>query len=193
MKRANILTVAFAALFLAVFASKAAAFNALNLNLIYSQKSMENWQDDFHDLPAYGIEADLRLGLLPTHLLIGASSGRDSGKTVAKGYSIAIDTNHTEMYVGLRQYMDMFPVFTPYASVAISTIKSEVSGSESGVSTSGSATATGYLLNAGLLMRVGVFNIGIDYRTLTGSSYDLLGGAMSANYNQAGIVLGVNF
>lgn len=193
MNRMYSVAVAFLAVFFMAFSHTAQADNSGNISLLYSQKSMEKWQNDLKELPAYGIEGDIAMGSLPINLWLGISSGKDSGKSVSQGLTITVDTNQTEMYVGARTYLQFVPLFTPYVGVGISTVKADVSGNSNGVSTSNSATTTGYLLNAGVLFKIGVFHIGGDYRVLSGTSLDFAGAYSNANYSQVGIVVGINW
>lgn len=193
MNRVSFTVAVLLSVFFVAFPSNALADSALNLNLLYSQKSMEKWQNDLKDLPAYGIEGDVALGILPVSLWLGVSSGKDTGKSVSQGLTVSVDTNQTEMYVGARAYMHSFPLLTPYVGAGVSTVKAEISGKSSGVSSSSSASTTGYLLNAGVLLKIGFFHIGADYRVLSGTSLDFAGAYSNANYSQVGVVAGINF
>jgi hypothetical protein len=188
----SVAVVLFAGFFMA-FSSNAQADSALNLNLLYGQKSMEKWQNELKELPAYGVEGDIALGSLPVNLWLGVSSGKDTGKSVSQGLAITVDTNQTEMYIGARTYLQFVPLITPYFGAGVSTVKAEISGKSSGISSSYSATTTGYLLNAGALFRIGVLQIGGDYRILSGTSFDFAGARSNANYSQIGVVVGFNF
>lgn len=193
MNRVSPVAVVLFAVFLMAFSPNARAENTLNINFIYSQQNMEKWQNELKELPAYGIEGDIAMGSFPVNLWLGVSSGKDSGKSVSHGITVNVDASHTEMYVGIRRYMMIGSFFAPYISAAISTVKAEVSGNVSGVSSSSSGTSTGYLLNAGLLLRFGNINIGADFRALSGTSLGLAEAYSNANYSQMGIVLGLNF
>lgn len=186
---------AFAFLFFLVVALPVNAHgdNVANLNLLYTQKNMEKWQNELKDLPAYGIEGDIRLGSAPINLWLGVTTGKDSGKTLSRGLTVAVDTTQTEMYVGARSYLQFGSTLATYAGVGISTVKSDVSGKSSGVSSSNSQTTTGYLWNLGVLLRFGNFNIGGDYRALSGTSLNMENAYSNVNYNQMGIILGFNW
>ena len=188
----SVAVVLFAGFFMA-FSSNAQADNTLNINLLYSQKSMEKWRNELKESPAYGIEGDFGLGSLPINLWLGVSSGKDSSKGVSQGLAISLDANQTEMYIGARTYLQFVPLITPYFGAGVSTVKAEISGKSSGVSSSYSATTTGYLLNAGVLFRIGAFQIGGDYRILSGTSFDFAGAYSNVNYSQVGVVAGLNF
>lgn len=193
MKRASFAAVAFWTVFIVALSSNAHGDNTGNINLLYTQKNMEKWQDELKELPAYGIEGDIGLRGAPVSLWFGVSSGKDSGKTLSRGLTVNVDTTQTEMYMGARSYFQFGSSLATYASVGISTVKSDVSGKSSAVSYSSSETTTGYLFNTGILLRFGNFNIGGDYRTLSGTSLDMQGAYSNANYNQMGVVLGFNW
>ena len=193
MKRASFAVVSFFVVFTLALSSKAHGDTSGHINFLYSQKNMEKWEDDLKNLPAYGIEGDVSLGSLPVNLWLGVSSGKESGKSVTRGLTIVVDTTQTEMYVGARTYLQFVPLLTPYVGVGVSTVKADVSGASSGLSSSKSASTTGYLLNAGAILKLGNFHIGADYRVLSGTSLDLASAYSNANYNQMGIVLGFNW
>lgn len=192
MKRASFAAMAFWTVFIVAFSSNAHGDNGGNINLLYSRKNMEKWQNELKELPAYGIEGDIGLGA-PINLWFGVSSGKDSGKTLSRGLTVTVDATQTEMYVGVRRYFPNILSLVPYVSVGVSTVKANVSGNASGVSSSNSATSTGYLFNTGILLRLGNFNIGADYRALSGTSLDMESSYSNANYNQMGVVLGFNW
>lgn len=193
MKRACAAAFVFWALSSAGLPAKAHGDNVANLNLLYTQKSMEKWQNELKELPAYGIEGDIRLGSAPVNLWMGFTTGKDTGKSLSRGTTVTIDTTQTEMYIGARSYLQFGSTLATYGGVGISTVKADVSGKSSGVSSSSSETTTGYLWNIGILLRFGNFNIGGDYRALSGTSLNMETAYSNVNYNQMGVVLGFNW
>lgn len=193
MKRACNVAFAFLALFTVALPANAHGDNVANLNLLYTQKNMEKWQNELKEMPAYGIEGDIRLGSAPINLWLGVTTGKDSGKTLSRGTTVTVDTTQTEMYVGARSYFQIGSSLATYAGVGISTVKSDVSGKSGGVSSSSSQTTTGYLWNAGILLRFGNFNVGGDYKALSGTSLNMENAYSDANYSQMGVILGFNW
>lgn len=193
MNKAGSVVAAFWVVFFMAFSSDAQGDNTLNINLLYSQQNMEKWQNELKELPAYGMEADFGLSGWPINMLVGFSIGKDSGKSLSRGANITVDATHTEVYVGARRYLMIGSFFAPYVGAAVSTVKAEVSGNVNDASSGVSADSTGFLLNAGILLKFGNINIGADFRTLSGSNINLADFYSNANYNQFGIVMGFNF
>jgi hypothetical protein len=189
MKRVSFATLAFWTVFIVALSSSAYGDNTGNLNLLYTKKNMYKWQSELKELPAYGIEGDIRLGNAPVNLWLGATTGKDSGKTLSRGTTVTVDAKQTEMYFGARSYLQFGSSLASYAGIGISTVKSEISGASS----ANSGTSTGYLWNLGLLLKFGNFNVGADYRTILGTMLNLEGVYSNMDYNQAGVVLGFNW
>ncbi|MBF0293448.1 MAG: hypothetical protein HQK86_14970 [Nitrospinae bacterium] len=192
MRRACFAATLFLA-FIVGLSAEAYADNVANLNLLYTQKNMEKWQNELKELPAYGIEGDIRLGSAPINLWMGVTTGKDTGKTLSRGLTVTVDTTQTEMYIGARSYLQFGSTLATYAGLGVSSVKSDVSGKSGGVSSSNSETTTGYLWNFGILLRFGNFNIGGDYRALSGTSLNMENAYSNVNYNQMGVVLGFNW
>lgn len=143
--------------FFAAPAVHAAAGVDVNVNVLAGQKQMAE-SDDWGDVDGqtiYGLMADVNIPVLPTIALDIIQASESSG---------GVDIDVLEVDLGIRMYLDIVPVITPYGGLGVSWLQTEAEIESDGLGKNDS-DGYGYWFDVGVVYRIAErINIGLDLR-----------------------------
>ena len=127
-------------------------------------------------------------------LEVGTAGSYDQADLVVSSTVFTFTGSTWEVYLGprLETALGNSPVRI-YAGLGPSLISAFYEGEVSGFALNDSDTSFGFYLHAGALLELGSFNVGLDLRTLTGTSISLFNFDMDADYTQLAVVAGFRF
>jgi len=143
-------------------------------------------EDDYSPLEDQGT-LGLEYSFEGRNSLIGFEAGFMGSADEANASGTSVVASTAEFYGGVRKTFRRHARLQPYLGGGLSLIASRIDG----LLADDSDTAFGGYVHGGATVRLGKsFHLGLDLRTLFGTSMTLLGNSTDADYSQVAIVLG---